>query len=251
MNSSEIGFYNDLLVFYGRIALSTLILPILIGLWQGRVLNKPLRFFLLYLIAGLTIALLEQLFLWSTSAYYPAWKPYLDYWKIGDTNFIQILYYLKNFALLGWFYTLLLPNQVGIWVKRVSVLLFVVALINYLFIEGYHVYGVFNPTADAVFCFVLPMIYLGYLYRQDSIVPLSKNPYFWISLGLVVPNLISLVFHFVGNQLIETDFILFAKLTFGKNGIAIIGNILLAIGFYYARYTQFLTNNEAKSTPSV
>jgi hypothetical protein len=42
---------------------------------------------------------------------------------------------------------------------------------------------------------------------------------------MVVPNLISLVFHFVGNQLQETDFILYAKLSIAKNGIAIIGNI--------------------------
>ena len=123
------------------------------------------------------------------------------------------------------------------------------ALINYLFIEGYLVYGVFNPTADAVFAFALPLIYLGYLYRLDTMVPLSKNPYFWISLGLVVPNLISLIFHFVGNKLLETDFILFAKLTIAKNGITVIGHILIAIGFYYARYVNFLSPVDANTTP--
>ncbi len=247
----SIALYNDKIIFFGRIALSTLIIPILIGFYQRRVLNKPLRFFLLYLVVGLTIALLEQIFIWSATKYYPILKPYLDYWKIEDTNFIQILYYLKNFALLGWFYSLLLPKSLGIWVKRVSGLLFITALINYLFIEGYLVYGVFNPTADAIFCFLSPLIYLGFLYQNDSIVPLSKNPYFWISLGLVVPNLLNLVFHFVGNKLIETDFILFAKLSIGKNGITIIGHILLAIGFYYARYVKFMSPTDADSTPSV
>jgi hypothetical protein len=251
MNSSEIIFYNDLLIFYGRIALSTLIIPIIMGLWQGRVMNRPLRFFLFYLASGLTIALLEQLFIWSTTKYYPTLKPYLDYWKIEDTNFYQILYYLKNFALLGWFYSLLLPNSVSIWVKRVSIFLLFAALINYLFIEGYLVFGVFNPIADAVFCFVLPLIYLGFLYQKDSIVPLSKNPYFWISLGMVVPNLLNLIFQFIGNQLLETDFILFAKLTIGKNGITVIGHILLAIGFYYARYVKFMSPSDADTTPSV
>jgi hypothetical protein len=200
-----------------------------------------LAIFLFYLITGLIIGTFEQGFIWATNKYYTYFKPWLDYWHIADVNFLQILYYLKNFAFLGWFFSLLLQPQVSaLWIKRISISLFVIALINYLFIEGYLVYGIFNPTADAIFCFVLPMFYLWFLYSTDSKVPLSKNPYFWMSLGLAAPNLISLIFHFWGNKLVEIDFVFFAQLAIAKNGISFLGHIFLAIGFYYAPYTRYM-----------
>ena len=51
---------------------------------------------------------------------------------------------------------------------------------------------------------------------------------------------IALIFHFVGNKLLETDYIFFAQLVIGKNFFTFIKHVFLTIGFYYAPYTRYM-----------
>ena len=242
------NYYNNLLILYGKIVAGFMLLPIFTSLFRRRNLNKNLKIFLTFCIIEILILLILQIINWATAKYSNFFIPILNKWNIHDTNFIAILAYLNHFGILGWYFYLVVPNEkVAKAVKLVSIFLFFAASINYLFIEGFREYGIFNPTASAIFCFTLPLVHLWYLFNEDTKVPITKNPYFWFSMGLLIPNMLGFFLHFAGEKIYGTDFILFCKVSIGKSFFSIIGQILLAIGFYYSRYTKYLPKN----TPSL
>lgn len=150
---------------------------------------------------------------------------------------------------MGYYFKLVFePSQLSQIVKWITIFLFVTVTINYLFIEGYKVYGVYNPLMNAFYSLIIPLIFMYILYNQlDSKVPITKNPYFWINLRFIIPNLIGLFLFFAGDKIYKTDFILFVKISIAKNGFFIIGHVFACIAFYYARYTKYL--HQKTTTP--
>lgn len=220
---------------------ATMLLPIIVAIWHREYLNQPLKIFLIYKILNVFFNLLEHTFVWFATKYYELLRPYLDYLVISNTSFLAILYHLNDLILLGWFYYLLLGRQpYGKWVRLISIGLLIATVFNYLFIEGHNVFGVFNPTIDAVFIFGVAAFYLWHLYRTHLMLPLQKNPYFWISFGLIVPQVISFFLFLVGDIFHKEDYNLFVVMTNVKNCFIILAQVLFAIGFWQARYAQYL-----------
>lgn len=243
-----IKYYNLLTVYSIKILIVLQLVPLLIGFVKWKYFNKPMKVFWTFCFVYLLLEVFVQALIWAVSNYYEYFKPLVLVFHVKDFSFTNILYYMNNFSLLGYFFILVLKqHSISNWIKWSSILLFFSSIINYLFIEGYRVVGFFNPSADALWCFILPCIFMWYLFSQESKVPISKNPYFWINLRLIVPNLIALILHFVGNKIQSTDTILYLKINLAKNAIWAIGLIFASIGFYYARYTKYFPQD----TPSV
>jgi hypothetical protein len=234
--------YTKLFLLFGNITTAAILIPVMLAIWHWRYLNIPLKIIFWYRVFAITFNLLEQVFVTWVRAYRDISVPLLNEWNIHDTNFLTILYHLNTVFMVGWFYSLLLPSKpYGILVKRVSIGLLIGILINYLFIEGFRVYGIFNPNATAVFTFSIAAFYLFYVYTSHLMLPVGKNPYFWISAGLVIPYLIGFYLFIIGNFTHEEDYGLFVAISIIKNGFMIIGQIFIAIGFRHARYARYLT----------
>ncbi|MBK7873690.1 MAG: hypothetical protein IPJ74_25040 [Saprospiraceae bacterium] len=140
-------------VDFARITAATILIPIAVAIWQRKSLNEPLRVFFWYRVFALLFNIVQHLFFWFANKYYEDIKDYLDWWGIQDTSFLSILFYINDFIFIGWFYYLLLRyNRYGNYIKWLSTILLIIVLINYLFIEGYQIFGKFNPTAVAIFC---------------------------------------------------------------------------------------------------
>jgi hypothetical protein len=247
MTDYNIAFYNNLLIIFSKIVLAIKILPILIGIWNRHNLNKPLRFLLVSKIAALSIAILVQIFIWTATYNLAVIMPFIKTFKIENTNFFQILYYITDFVFMGFFYSLILtPYGLGKVIKITAIVLLSAIFINYLFIEGYNVYGIFNPLCDTLFAFVISVIYMWFLFNDTALVPLNKNPYFWANLGLIIPSLMTLYSFLVSNKLQQTDFILYVKVSMITHISNIIGLIFISLAFYYAHYTKYLPQD----TPS-
>ncbi len=230
---------------FAKIETAVMLIPISVGVYNRKYLNLPLKTFLWFCITKFTISCLHLSFIWTVSNYKDTFVPILNRWHITDTNFMGILAYLTNFAFLGWYFYIVIPHEkIAKGIQWLSIGLCVFGIIDYLFIEDFRAFGIFNPSASAIFCFVLPLIHLWFLYRADSRVPLSKNPYFWMAMGLLLPNLVGCFLHFTGDAIHGEDFPLFTKITIGRSCLSIIGQILLAIGFNNARYSQFLPLRE-------
>jgi hypothetical protein len=241
-------YYLELFKISSKFPPIVMIIPIIVAIVNYKDLNKILKIFFWYCVITFSLDISEHGLMWAVAHYKSFFVPILNKWEIKNTIFFQILYYLKNFAFLGYFfYELLHSHKSAKWIKRVSIFLFISSIINYLFIEGYKDWGIFNPTMDAFFCFLLPLYYMWHLFNMNTKVPISKNPYFWIGLGLISTALIGFFLFLTQDKLEKTDLTLFYKLAIFKNCIMIIEQFLEAVGFYYARYTKYLPQN----TPSV
>ena len=225
----------------GQIAALVMILPILFAIVNLRYLNKALKLMFWFSLIRLIVSISVQIIIWCVNKYKDFFIPILKFLDINSLDCMSIFAHLNYFGILGWYFYLVMENRnIKSLVKGISISLFIAALVNYLFIEGYKVQSVFNSTVANIFCFVLPMIHLWYLYNQDSKVPISKNPYNWVSLGLVIPNLLGLITSLFGKKLEETDLTLYLQIEIAYSILQIIGYILITIGFYYARYTKYM-----------
>lgn len=233
--------YNNFLTEFGQVTIATMLLPVVVALLRYQQLNKVAWVFFWYLVSTIGVNLIEQAFIWAVNSYTSFWLPYLTRWKIGDTHFLGILAYLTDFLFLGWFYNLIIkPISVAKWTFRLSMMLALVALIDYIWITGYAAPGVLTPTLNGLFTIILPMIQLWFLIQQDHKVALYKIPYFWFSTGLILSHLFSLLFFFIGDKIYQTDFLLFVKLSIAGNCLRILAHLLYAYGFGQARTLRYL-----------
>lgn len=231
----------------GKITVAISCIPIITGLYRRKALNQPLFLFLVFKILSLCVNLFEQLIIWISITNYKWIEPYLSYFDIQDTSFIGIFFYILSFIFIGKFYYLLLGKEnKGNIILWVSYLLLFCCIVNYLFIEGYKVYGKFNPAVVAIFSFTSAVYYLYHLFRANLALPVRRNPYFWLSLGIILPNVIGIFLFIVGDVVHREDYQLFTTLSSFKNAFLIIGHLLMAIGFYHAPYTRFITLPDEK-----
>ena len=235
------NYYNQIYILFGEVITAIMIIPIMIAVLRWQKLNKPLRTFFTYVLIVLLLNIFEQSIIYYTTKYYNRiFKPYLDYWDIGDTSFFQIFYYLNSLFFLTFFFSQLLPKKYSRWITNISFVLILAVIINYLFIEGYKVFGTFNPIVAVAWGFILPAFYLWYLFKNELHFPLNKNPYFWFSFGLVFVNLIGLFLYLIGGFMHGSDFIMFTKISITKIIFNIISYALFALGFWFAPYACFI-----------
>jgi len=234
-------YYNALISLSSQGVIGVSLLPLLYGLIRWRTLQKTLKIFFFYLLVTFCLNVTEQVLFWAVSNYKDFWWPILHAYHIEDTNFFRYPYHLNNFLLLGWFlFRILQPQPLAKWVKGLSMVLAAIVTVNYFFIQGYNMAGGVNSTVSALYCAVLPLISMWFLYNRSGQVPLVHNPYFWINLGLIIPSLLGLFLYFAGDVMYKDDFVLFARLTILKNGIEVLAQLLTAVGFYYARNAKYL-----------
>jgi hypothetical protein len=237
-------FYNDLLLDCGIVIEIILAAVILVGYQKRRYFNVALRFMFYYLVVGFIILILLSCFSWVTKANPVFWQPILDYLKIQDTTFFALFAYINSFILLGLYYTQAVPMVTfRAYIKPLSWLLLAITSIDYFFVTGYNNYSSFSQTVLAFYILLLPMAHLWYLYRAGNKVPLNRNPYFWIAMGLVLPSILTIWLELYGAKLLAVNFILFCQVSIGNVLFYCIGQLLIAVGFYYARYVQYLPNN--------
>lgn len=239
---------NDLMVLFSRITFYFSFIPIIIGFLKRRFFSRPVSIFYLYLLSDLSIAFLIQLFLWALAKYPDSFIPLIEYFKITDTNFFGILYHLNVVGILGWYFSTVTTNtSISKTINRVSKVLVLAMLINYLFLEGFRAIGVFNPTAAAICGFVFPLVHLWYLYRQDYQLHLARNPYFWFAAGLVFSMLLGFFKTFTGEPMFENAFHLFCLFNLIKDVLIMVSFIFFTIGFLNAHNLEFLEGEQSKS----
>lgn len=241
---TEIDRYYNLLLYQSSLVTNAFLGMVVIYAWSRRSFwSAGLRRFFWYLMVAFCAASLVSLFIWATQkhTFYFVFKPYLDAAKIEDTHFLAILAYLNDYTLLiSYFYLVLSQQQ---WVKRFlvasSVVLVTLGLGDYLFYSGFRNYGFFNPTAAAVVGFVLPLVHFGVIAYSRAILPLQRNPYFWIATGLLVPNLFGLILRLAGDSIYGDNFVLYCQASIGKNIISCLGSILLIMAYRFSHLAKY------------
>ena len=240
MSAEEI-YWDGILKQVGYITTGLMVFLLIIALLYKKYWNRALFAAFWYFLATFLLNVLEPLILWTCRQNLETCVPILDYWGITNSHWLSIFYYTKDYIFLGWFYILIFPNiQIGRVIKWTAITFVIASVINYLFIEGHNVFGVFNPGINMIYVVGLPLIYLWYSQRQSLRIPLQKNPYFWINIGILIPNLLALFFYFTGNFNYETNLKLYVLLKIMRNGFEIFSYVLVGIGFSRARFIRFI-----------
>jgi hypothetical protein len=244
--------WEDIFVSFGVIANFFLVIPIIVALIKRKDWNLPLKLIFYYCLTGFLLNLFEHFLIWVSIHHYSWIKPFLELINTNNTHFLNILHYVKDFILLGWFFSLIFPlKTLGRKIWQSGIILTLAATLNHIFIEGYKDFGTFNPIADALFILTLPVLYLWFSQRQSVRIPLRRNPYLWISLGLIIPNVLALFLYLTGDYIYESEIVLYFKLFSLKNAFEMIGQLLITTGFLYARYARFIGGHEIAKPPKI
>jgi len=242
-------YWDGILKQGASITTGSMIFLIIVALMYKKHWNRALLIAFWYYLATFLLNVLEKLILWSCKQNLDVCVPILDYWGITNTHWLSIFYLIKNYVFLGWFYMLIFPDKkIGKIIKWASIFIATASVINYCFIEGYQGIGVFNPAADMFFIVSLPLLYLWYSQRESLRIPLKKNPYFWINMGILIPSLLGPFYYISGDHIYENDLKLFVILNTIKNGFEILGYVLVGIGFSKARYVRFVSTENLSET---
>ncbi len=235
------SFYNEALFRSGQYSLFFIVFTIIIGLKQRTYWNIQFKTIFFYLVFDFLIVISMQLMGWLTNHNGNYWQPFFESLNINNTNCFAILSYFHILILGVYFSTAIPSKKAKIYTKYLSIFLFLIIAFDYFFFTGYNNYSSFSQTILAIYGLILPSIHLWYIYRDDSKVALNKNPYFWISLGLLLPNIMTLWLELFGSTLYDEDFILFCQVSIGNSVFYCISMMLIARGFYFARYAKYLS----------
>lgn len=229
---------NNLLLLSFKLTTIVWGIVIIIALWNKKYWVKPLKIFFYYVLVSLLLAILIHI----VYAYYTYFASLLAYFKIANTNAFDIFFYLRNDILIAYFFYLLMtPRKIAKWILYAGLALAVYNIINCIVWKGYLSPGIFAPLSDDIFCFMMPAIYCWVLFQEDTVLPLRKNPYFWITMGLFMLSLTTFFYYLTENYLFQNDEILYEKLSVGRNFLMIIEQSMYVVAFYYAKNTKFLS----------
>jgi hypothetical protein len=168
--------------------------------------------------------------------------PIIKFWGLKDMNFLAPLSYLIKFIFLSLFFRDLFQNPLK---KRFfQYLMYALVLFELVMVfvfKSYQGYDSLSSTVKNVFILGSTGLFMYKLYRADSHgITLYKNPYFWLTLGLMLPALAEIFLEFIFTKLYQTDLLSFYKLYLVRNASQIVGFTLLIVGVWQAKYLRFL-----------
>ncbi|MFN8357939.1 MAG: hypothetical protein U0Y10_25990 [Spirosomataceae bacterium] len=208
--------------------------------------DTPVRW-LLYMLFLLALwAVLEWLLivvvLKKSFVFYNDIKPVLKSLGLKSMTLLNPLSYLSKFICLGYFFRDLMQKPLH---KRFFIVsawgLVVFEMVQVVVFKSYQDYDSLSSTVKNIFTIIGTSWFLYRFYQTDTgAVPLYRNPYFWISLGLLGPALAEIFMEFIFSKLQSTDVVLFYRLYLVRNFIQIVAFLLLITGFQYAHFLRFL-----------
>ena len=169
--------------------------------------------------------------------------PFLqNHFGIQDFNFTAPINYLIKFIFLSLFFRDLFQDPLKKrFFQYLMYALVVFELVQVCVFKSYQGYDSLSSTVKNVFILGSTGLFMYKLYRADSHgISLYKNPYFWLTLGLMLPALAEIFLEFIFTKLYQTDLLSFYKLYLVRNASQVVGFTLLIVGVWQAKYLRFL-----------
>jgi hypothetical protein len=185
---------------------------------------------------------LLEFILRKSFAYFGKISPILKALEIQDTSFIGSFSYFLKFIFLSLFFRDLFQDPLKKrFFQYLMYALVVFELVQVFVFKSYQGYDSLSSTVKNVFILGGTGLFMYKLYRADSHgISLYKNPYFWLTLGLMLPALAEIFLEFIFTKLYQTDLLGFYKLYLVRNASQIVGFTLLIVGVWQAKYLRFL-----------
>ncbi|MCU0339052.1 MAG: hypothetical protein MUE30_04150 [Spirosomaceae bacterium] len=214
---------------------------------QRETLQKHIPYFFWFCYGLACYSLLELLFvdvlLSSKFQFVNVLFPWLNtHFGVVDFNFTAFINYLIKFVFIALFLrdsfkspTLKQTFQYLMWA------LVVFEVVQVVVFKSYQGYDSLSSTVKNFFILGGAGLLLYYIYRAPEVtLPLQKNTYFWICLGLFLPALTEFFLEFIFSKLYQTDAVSFYKYYLLRNASQMVGFTLLIVGVWQAKYLKYL-----------
>ena len=114
-------------------------------------------------------------------------------------------------------------------------------IVQVIFFDSYQRYDSLSSTLKNSVIIGSVGLLLYRIYKHPSVsISLTKNTYFWLCLGLLLPALSELFLEFIFSILYRTDLRQFYSLYLLRNSSQFVGYVLLMVGVWQAHYLRFL-----------
>lgn len=238
--SVEEEYWYDLLVVLSKYCTMMELLPIVIAFIYRKYFNDILKVFFFYALITLLLNSFEQFLIWI-SEFKDGY--YFEMFGLENTFFIQVFFYLKNFILIGWYYSLIFSSKTHKKTIQYITTVLTCFTVIFLFLDGYKQFGLLMPCLNSIFLIVIPLAYLWESQKNSIRISLVKNPHFWLSIGLIVPNVLLFFLYPTGQYIYETNSLLYWQLNTFRLLTFILGIIFISIGFSRAYFARFIKTN--------
>lgn len=149
-----------------------ILFPVIAGITRINYLSSPMRTILAAVMNSLVLEILSWAMLFIT---------YTNHWVFNICNIIE-------FGILGYFYFQMSENEKYKKCLAAIIIIFLIVFPVYLYLHPGSIYRL-NPFVNATICLLLTFLSLAYFYqllqnpKTDNI---SKYPYFWVNVGVLV-----------------------------------------------------------------
>ena len=200
-------------------------------------LTKPSPFTILfwYALIAFLINFFEASFIKIVHLFKTQIVPILQKLEIDDTFFISPFYYVNELLFLGLFYSRVLKDKTGEIVRYAAFVLAGLEILNTVFGEGYKDAQKIGSLLLSLNGIVLPLLFFRKYYPQQKNTSFIQKAYSWISWGILIPYIFSLLVYFLSDTLHTNFRILFYQLSIVRMSIDIIGILMMSYGISLVR----------------
>jgi hypothetical protein len=231
--------YTLLLINIGYVILFARFIIVLVCLlnYKWVLKYKAHLFILLYAVFALLISLSELLFIYMATYHVKPLMPYLIKYEIDDTFFISPFYYLNEILFYGLAYSYAIngKGKQNTTLLGFTILLFITEIINSIWGEGYKDSQPIGSFIFSAFNIVISFMYLKNIFITDIRMNYMRDSFSIISIGILIPSLLSILIYVLTKDLFNSNPILYYKISIFRMTLEILCFLIVAYGISLVR----------------
>lgn len=236
MNEIEYNYFVIKIGYFLLLARFAILISFLFK-YRWVIKSNTHRYLLFYGVFALSIALIEQAFIYIANNYTDAILPFLNKYEIDDTFFTSPLYFLNEIIFLG----IALSNGIGGKLKKYLIqIVFIFStleILNTIFYEGYKDSQTLGSFSTSLFLIVLALLYISLVSNKNH-KSNSKDSFFIIACAILALNIFSILIFLFTKGLFETNTRLYYQISVFRMAIEIICLLVFAYGGSLVKKTK-------------
>lgn len=193
----------EVLLLLGKVASFFSLIPMVLALFKYKAFRtRPNIFLLAYFMVGVLLNWGTLWFVEYATENYEKIKPLLDKYDIGNTFFVDPLYFLKNFIFLGLYTYFLVDNKPlkrNILILSAGCILFTV--FNSLYGETYKEYQSWGSVADNLYKIFIGVVLVRYIFYTNLNKSILRIPQTYFAVAILLTATIAGLIDFLSNEM--------------------------------------------------
>jgi hypothetical protein len=231
MNEKE--YYNLVMIFgYFLIAARGMLFITLLRKFFVTASYSAYRMLFWYSFFALIIAIFEVSFIHLVNTYKEFFMPILTKFEIGNTFFISPLYWLNELIFVGLFFSKLLSFKREKIVRIVAFTLFIIEILNTIFVESYKDSQPIGSILAPLFEVILAILLIQENFNKKINSKLRKDTAQIIAWSFLMMNTFSILIYFFSDKLFKNYRVLYYQISLSRMLVESFCILLIAYAVY-------------------